>query len=711
MGLVEQVLEKLVKAKLVITSQATSSNRCQERIDQGLANVSTALRFAQMRQGKSPHLDVPKDSLQAYSATLLQGPQNLISGLTQLPSNQLTDLTIPQATGLLYQETVDVAHETLIRHWSLLRSWLDESRETLRRQRRIEHQAKEWHNAQEPRSAEYLLQGDRLIDARDYLADHPDELSALAQRFIAVSKEENRRSQKELRLLQLVVPCTLLAALVVTIVQYQAALKSQAEKDYQLRIATSRQQAAIAQSILQEPDGDSTTALLISRLAAERGGHTNEAQASLRAALQKLQLQANLLGHEGAVRQIIFSPNQYQFATAGDDGTIRIWSLKTQAIEKVLHWEDNQKSESGNQTSASKSPITSIAFSPNGDQIAAISKDSNQVHVWAVESGALQFSLEGADQSTAKLVFSSANNPANNWIATARTNNTVKVWNASNGQIQTQFSHPATITSLAVSPNGQQLLTAGGMTVQIWQPSTGKSLLVLRQPSQVKNAIFSSNGQFVATICEDGNAYLWQINTKQLRYTFTHKFSSLSTKSNEEADRTQKPAQSLTQILFSPDGNLLATVDDNRRAWIWNVNSGRLQAQVDSASDSSADENRNAITFSPDSQHLVTLKRDLDIDGSRDAVHLWDVHSGQLITRFQSLDSKLEAVQFSSDGSLIATASANGSVQLWATEMGSEFPTLKMADGPIQWAAFRNSSPVKSISISKPSSTSSPWNN
>jgi WD40 repeat protein/energy-coupling factor transporter ATP-binding protein EcfA2 len=695
--LVDQVLEKLVTAKLVVTSQVASTNRHQERINQGLANVSTALRLAQMRHGKSPKS--PNENLQtnpfgALQTTSPEKDRSIVTELTQLPVNQLTDSTTSQAIGVPYQETVDVAHETLIRNWSLLRCWLDENREMLRRQRRFEHGAREWYNVQEIRSSEYLLQGDRLADAEDYLIAHPDELSALAQRFIAVSREESRRTQKELRLLQMVVPGTLLVALMVTFVQYRTAVKNQAEKDYQLRIATSRQQAAIAQSILQEPDGDPTTALLISRLAAEQGGRTYEAQASLRAALQKLQLQANLLGHRGTVHQIVFSPTQQQFATAGEDGTIRIWSLKTRSIDKVLWWRGRQTSDTI-QDSASTS-IISIAFSPDGKQLAAIAKNSTQVQVWSVESGAVQFQLNNYGQAT-KLAFSSVGK----WIAAASTDNTVRVWNVTNGQLQTTLSHSTTVQSLELSPDGQQLLTASGNTVQLWQISSGRSLKKLHHASPVNSATFSPNGQLIATVCEDGSLRLLRVNTGQVLYTFAQPAKTLRTNASSKLDKFKLSSQSLVQALFSPDGQLLATVEHNQRVSIWSVVSGQLQTRLDNSNDSSRNEDQSPIAFSSDSQRLVTTNQDSSREQTYSA-RLWNVQTGHLIEELRGHSGRVEAVQSSLDGSLVATASEDGSIQLWAARMGSEFPPLKIASRQTQRIAIQNSSFMKE---SQPSNT------
>ncbi|HEY9807136.1 MAG TPA: hypothetical protein V6D04_11245, partial [Candidatus Obscuribacterales bacterium] len=378
--LVEKVLEKLVVAKLVVTNQMPAS---ASHINEAGAtptplhtpsSVSTTLRFVQTNPDAASSLW----PWQQGSGFLGASESNsLVPGLPREQSLAGTNagwLPPGHLTSALYYETVDVAHEALIRNWSLLRAWLDENREMLRRQRRIEQATREWQRAEQPLETEYLLRGSRLIDAEDFLHSYPDELSALAQQYVAVSQEESRKAQKESRVLQIAVPCALLVALTVSFNQYRTAVSNQAEKDYQIQVATSRQRAAIAQTILQESEGDPTTALLISRLAAEAGKPTYEAEASLRAALQKLQLQVELRGHQGAVNQAVFSPNQNRLATAGADGTIRIWSLQTQKTERVFQWDSaptnrSSPSQPPPQTPSAandRSAITALAFSPDG---------------------------------------------------------------------------------------------------------------------------------------------------------------------------------------------------------------------------------------------------------------------------------------------------------------------------------------------------------
>ena len=88
-------------------------------------------------------------------------------------------------------EVIDVAHEALIRHWELLQQWLDESRQQLQEQRKIESLAQEWRDR--GYKNEYLLQGRWLKECRQkqqYLT-----LSTRASEFLEKSAKHQLMSR------------------------------------------------------------------------------------------------------------------------------------------------------------------------------------------------------------------------------------------------------------------------------------------------------------------------------------------------------------------------------------------------------------------------------------------------------------------------------------------------------------------------------------
>ena len=90
---------------------------------------------------------------------------------------------------------IDVAHEALIRNWSLLRQWLEDNREQLRQKRKIEDAAQEWKASGE--KTEYLLSKKRLNLAKDFQKEKQEKypLSKLEAIFIDRSSKYQRYEQ------------------------------------------------------------------------------------------------------------------------------------------------------------------------------------------------------------------------------------------------------------------------------------------------------------------------------------------------------------------------------------------------------------------------------------------------------------------------------------------------------------------------------------
>ncbi|MEM6434069.1 MAG: pentapeptide repeat-containing protein [Cyanobacteria bacterium P01_D01_bin.115] len=89
---------------------------------------------------------------------------------------------------------IDVAHEALIRNWPKLRTWLDENRDLLRQQRKIEQAAAEWSQQPYKQQKRYLLEGRQLTDAQIFCEKQGKnfDLSIQAVDFINQSLRKRR---------------------------------------------------------------------------------------------------------------------------------------------------------------------------------------------------------------------------------------------------------------------------------------------------------------------------------------------------------------------------------------------------------------------------------------------------------------------------------------------------------------------------------------
>ncbi|MEO1069449.1 MAG: pentapeptide repeat-containing protein, partial [Cyanobacteria bacterium J06638_6] len=110
----------------------------------------------------------------------------------------------------IYSATVDVAHEALIRNWPKLRQWLEENRDLLRQQRKIELAAEEWSRQPKKQQQGYLLQGRQLSDARTFHKRHTQDFPLSNQAEVLISRSLRRRWVNCLKLSSfLILPLTL----------------------------------------------------------------------------------------------------------------------------------------------------------------------------------------------------------------------------------------------------------------------------------------------------------------------------------------------------------------------------------------------------------------------------------------------------------------------------------------------------------------------
>jgi formylglycine-generating enzyme required for sulfatase activity len=89
------------------------------------------------------------------------------------------------------EDTVEVSHEALVRHWSHLKGWVDADRQFLVWQQRLNVMRKEWGVGQ--RSADLLLHGLSLREATEWLKKKPESFSPDERVYITAS--QNRRTR------------------------------------------------------------------------------------------------------------------------------------------------------------------------------------------------------------------------------------------------------------------------------------------------------------------------------------------------------------------------------------------------------------------------------------------------------------------------------------------------------------------------------------
>ena len=168
-----------------------------------------------------------------------------------------------------------------------------------------------------------------------------------------------------------------------------------------------------------------------------------------------------LAGYEGIIGRLTFSRDGTRLAGATDD-EILIWAVASGKLEKKLQ---------------ARNEVTSIAFSPNGQLLAAAESD-NTISVWNLGTGQAQSALKKHDASVNAMAFS----PDGRWLASGGDDRTIVLWDVATGKSKRTFKgHDQTVTSLAFSSDGELIASgSGNASVVIWEVATGKLNRVLR---------------------------------------------------------------------------------------------------------------------------------------------------------------------------------------------------------------------------------------
>lgn len=154
--------------------------------------------------------------------------------------------------------------------------------------------------------------------------------------------------------------------------------------------------------------------------------------------------------------------------------------------------------------SLANGPVTCLAFSPGGRQIAGGGRGKT-LYVWDVATGAEQRALKGHHSWVECVAFSRDAK----LLASGGQDRMVRLWDAETGQELTAADgHSALITGVALSSDGKTAVTGSwDGTVRWWETATGKPIRDVRLPAGVKccGVTTSSDGQRVAVGATSGD--------------------------------------------------------------------------------------------------------------------------------------------------------------------------------------------------------------
>jgi serine/threonine protein kinase/WD40 repeat protein len=290
----------------------------------------------------------------------------------------------------------------------------------------------------------------------------------------------------------------------------------------------------------------------------------------------------------------------YAAQFADESAFVTVWHVTS---GKEL-WQSKELPTALEFASTDKGPrLLAIGYADGRISLRAI-PTGKEVAKWVGEETAIQSLVFGRDPrppSPAPLV------PGGGLLAAGHSGGTIEVWDLGNGIPRSYLRGCRNaVHSLAFSPDGMTLASAGRVYAKLWDIASGQLLLNLEYRNTMSKIAFSQDGTLLAVSSVPAHGYPGGVDVYEL-----------------DPGRGVKTLRGLVgpieRTVFSNNGRLLAALSHNWQVAIWDIHAGHLLHILNVPKGEFED--NAGFAFSPDATRFAfsTFKE----------AGLWDVTSGK----------------------------------------------------------------------------------
>jgi WD40 repeat protein len=390
-------------------------------------------------------------------------------------------------------------------------------------------------------------------------------------------------------------------------------------------------------------------------------------------------------GHARWVFAVAWHPTGKVLASAGDDGSIRLWDPATG--KELARLTRNKKW------------IRTVAWHPAGKHLASGGSDSI-VRLWDASTGQQFARLEGHTKGVNAVAW----HPEGKLLASAGHDHSVRLWDAAARAECARFEiYKKPVWAMAWHPAGKLLAIAGDDPfVWLLDVTVGKEFARLEGHTDgVRAVAWHPEGKHLASAGNDSTVRLWDtINRKELLRMEGHVTGVIDMAWHPDGERIVSAGQDSTirhwsaitgrEIVRSdghmkvvnaaawhPDGTQFCTTGADRVLRLWNAVTGEQIARLDGHTNSV-----NAVAWHPHGKCLASA-------GADHTVYIWDAATGKQLTRLDGHERGVTGVDWHPDGKRIASVGGDAIVRVWSAATGKEIVQLRGHTGSATAVAWR----------------------
>ena len=285
--------------------------------------------------------------------------------------------------------------------------------------------------------------------------------------------------------------------------------------------------------------------------------------------------------HTGGISAIAFSDGERLLATGARDNTVRLWRVEETAAAIDVNFQD---------------PMKPSGWKPDHDRDPSLMIVTPHIEVTDIERVTGKTSRPTVEPAGV-------------------------------------LPHEGTVSAVAFSPDGMQLLSASGKTAKIWDLGHEDVAVTYTHRNDISALAFFPDGKRICTATTDGTIHIWRADSAR------------------EVLVMRGHRGAVQDITVSPDGQLVASAGADRSVRVWDILEYRrimvLSNHTDAVLSSTIADNR-----------LIT--------GSRDgSIAISDLESGHHLHALKGHQEPVYELAMTKDGKGIISRSTDGKFNLW----------------------------------------------